>query len=97
VSAGLTPPTAEAVASTLVAVAGAYAAIGLIFAGAFVARGIDRLDPGAHGAGWGFRLLILPASTLLWPLLLRRWVAGPPRPPRERTAHDRAAEGGARP
>jgi hypothetical protein len=83
--------SADSLARLLLVVGGIYAILGTLFAAAFVARGIDRLDPGAHGARWRFRLLIAPASALLWPLLLRRWAAGRGAPPRERNAHDRAA------
>ena len=54
--------------------AGVYAAVGLAFAVAFVIRGVQRVDPAAKGAPLGFRLLILPGSAALWPLLLRRWL-----------------------
>lgn len=74
----------------LVRALAAYAALGLLFAVPFVARGITRLDPGAHGAGWGFRLIVLPGVIALWPLLLSRWVRGE-GPPRESNAHRRAA------
>ena len=90
----MSPSFTDSLARVLLAVGGTYAAIGVLFASVFVARGIDRLDPGAHGAPWTFRLLIVPASALLWPLLLLRWAAGAGAPPRERTAHDRAADAG---
>jgi len=51
-----------------------YAVIGLLFAIAFVATGISRLDPAAKGSGFGFRLIILPGVVALWPLLLARWI-----------------------
>lgn len=63
----------ETIGIILLAV-GAYGAAGLLFAVAFVARGVNQIDPAAREAGWGFRLLILPGSALLWPLLLRRWL-----------------------
>ncbi len=62
------------IAPWLVRALGAYAALGVLFAGAFLARGIERLDPGAHGSGWGFRLIVLPGVVAFWPLLLRRWL-----------------------
>jgi hypothetical protein len=65
----------------------AYAALGLLFAVCFVAGGARRVDSQAVGAGWGFRLLILPGVAALWPLLLRRWIAGAPDPPIERNPH----------
>lgn len=53
-----------------------YAAAGMLFAVAFVARGVDAIDPVAKGSSLGFRLIILPGSAALWPLLLRRWIGG---------------------
>jgi hypothetical protein len=79
------------IAPWLVRGLGAYAALGLLFAVAFLARGIERLDPGAHGSGWGFRLIVLPGVLAFWPLLLRRWIAGPGVPV-ESNAHRRAAQ-----
>ena len=55
-------------------VAGAYMAAGVVFAVAFVTLGVQRVDPAAKGAPLGFRLLILPGSAALWPILLRRWM-----------------------
>jgi hypothetical protein len=55
-------------------VAGAYACAGVAFAAAFVTLGVARIDPVAKRAGWGFRLLILPGSVALWPLLAARWL-----------------------
>jgi hypothetical protein len=71
-----------------------YAGLGLLFALAFVTRGIERVDPAAAGATWGFRLIALPACVALWPLLLRRWLGGATAPPIETNAHRRAARGG---
>jgi hypothetical protein len=73
----------------------AYLGIGITFAVPFALRGVDRIDPMARGAGWGFRLLITPGAALFWPLLLVRWAAGSIAPPVERNAHRRQA--GARP
>jgi hypothetical protein len=52
----------------------AYLVIGCMFAIAFVAAGINRLDPQAKGAGLGFRLIVLPGAVALWPWLLHRWL-----------------------
>jgi hypothetical protein len=84
------------IAPWLVRALGAYAAIGVLFAGAFLTRGIERLDPGAHGSGWGFRLIVLPGVVALWPLLLQRWLAGAGLPV-EANAHRRAAQPGGGP
>ena len=51
-----------------------YAAIGALFAIAFVARGISRVDKQAAGASLSFRLIILPGVTALWPVMLHRWI-----------------------
>jgi hypothetical protein len=63
----------ERVAELLVAAAGAYVAAGLLFACAFVTWGVSRVDPVAREATLGFRLIILPGVTALWPLLAVRW------------------------
>jgi hypothetical protein len=61
-------------ASALTAILCAYSAAGLLFAVAFAAAGVNRLDPAAKHAGWGFRAFILPGSAALWPLLLWKWL-----------------------
>jgi hypothetical protein len=58
----------------LVNLAGIYFLTGLLFGAAFVARGVQAIDPVARGSGTGFRLIILPGAIALWPLLLRRWI-----------------------
>jgi hypothetical protein len=57
-----------------VAAAFVYALTGLLFAIAFVAFGVRRVDPTANGSGIAFRLIILPGVAALWPLLLSRWI-----------------------
>lgn len=79
------------VATLLVGLLTTYLGIGLAFAVPFVARGVDRIDPRARGAGWGFRLLIVPGTVLVWPLLLVRWASGSIAPPVEVNAHRRLA------
>jgi len=61
-------------AQSLVLLFELYAAVGVLFAIAFVIKGVKRVDQGAAGTGWGFRLLILPGSVALWPWLLRKWL-----------------------
>jgi hypothetical protein len=82
---------AESFAQILLWTLSCYAAIGAVFAVAFASFGAARIDPSANGASVGFRLLILPGATALWPVLLRRWLRGDRTPPRERNAHRRAA------
>ena len=51
-----------------------YLLIGFFFALIFVIWGVQRLDDGAKGASWGFRMLILPGTILFWPVLLTKWI-----------------------
>lgn len=78
---------AEEIAGWFVLALEAYAALGFVFAVLFVARGAQRVDSQAVGAGWGFRVLILPGVAAFWPLLLRRWIRGAGDPPLERSPH----------
>jgi Ni/Fe-hydrogenase subunit HybB-like protein len=61
-----------------------YVVIGLLFGIVFISRQVSRNDPAAQGAGLGFRLIILPATVALWPILLRRWNLALPE---EKTPH----------
>lgn len=70
-----------------------YACIGLAFAVVFVSVGVQRLDSLARGAGFGFRLLILPGVAAFWPVFLSRWVHGVVEPPTENTPHRIARAG----
>ncbi len=58
----------------LAATAG-YATAGAVFAVSFLWRGVAALDSAAGRGSWGFRLLIAPGVTALWPLLLWKWWA----------------------
>jgi hypothetical protein len=78
-------------ASALLQIAAAYVGTGLLFAPAFVTRGVQRIDAAARGAGWGFRLLIVPGTVIVWPLLALRWAVGSMHPPTELNAHRRRA------
>ncbi len=78
------------VATWLVNVLGVYAAVGLVFALAFVWKGAGKVDPAAVEGTLGFRLLIIPGTVALWPILARRWLRGE-GPPEERNAHRDAA------
>ena len=76
-------------AAVIVFALGLYFGMGFVFALLFAWRGAAAIDPRAREATLGFRLLIVPASALLWPLLLARWVR-PPQPT-EHNAHRDAA------
>ena len=64
----------EWLAEILVALAGAYVAAGALFAVAFAIWGVSRVDPVAREGTIGFRLIILPGTVALWPLLAARWM-----------------------
>lgn len=85
---------AEAVARWLVWAAGVYLAAGLVFAAAFIAVGLRKVDLVAGQGSVGFRLIIVPGVVALWPLLALRWLrAGRAGgvPPEERNPHREAA------
>ncbi len=72
---------AEQTATWAVRLIGFYLVIGLGFALGFAWRGAGRLDPAARTGTPGFRLLLLPGATLLWPWLGHRLLeARKPRP-----------------
>ena len=52
----------------------AYLVAGLVFAIPFVIKGVSKIDEGAQGSKWGFRLIIIPGSIVFWPLLLKKWM-----------------------
>jgi len=82
---------AESIARGVLWLTAGYAGIGLVFALTFAALGAARIDPNARAASFGFRVVIVPGATALWPLLLRRWLRGDVEPPLERNAHRDAA------
>ena len=58
----------------LLVIAGVYLFAGLVFAIPFVLKGVNKIDEGAHGSKWGFRIIIIPGTMVFWPLLLKRWL-----------------------
>jgi hypothetical protein len=84
------------IAELLLRVAGAYLLCGSVFAIPFVCLGAGRIDPHAAHGSWGFRVLIIPGTVFLWPLLARRWWNGVHEPPEENSPHRRAARREAR-
>jgi hypothetical protein len=75
------------IVETLLIVLGAYLLCGLVFAIPFMIVGAGRIDPHALHGGWGFRLMILPGTVFLWPVLARRWLKGIHEPPEQCDAH----------
>ena len=55
-------------------IAALYFFAGALFAIFFLAKGIEKVDPTAHGSGLGFRIIIVPGVITLWPVLLIKWV-----------------------
>ncbi len=51
-----------------------WLAIGVLVAVPFLLVGVGRVVDGAKGSSVAFRLLVLPATALLWPVVLRRWM-----------------------
>jgi hypothetical protein len=80
------------IAAVLLMLVGGYLACGFVFAVLFVLFGVQRIDPHAAHGSWGFRCLILPGATALWPWLLRHWLKGIHAPPEESNAHRCAAK-----
>ncbi|CAN5885565.1 hypothetical protein BH11PSE8_BH11PSE8_19140 [soil metagenome] len=75
----MTMDQAQWLAGMVGGVLGGYGLVGGLFALAFVARGVSRLDPAAHGMPLPARLLLMPGAALLWPLMLAKWLRH--RPP----------------
>ncbi len=75
------------IVSVILVALGIYLAGGVVFAVPFVLGGVNRLDPHAKSGTWGFRVLIVPGTIFLWPLLLGRWLSGAKEPPTELNAH----------
>jgi hypothetical protein len=51
----------------------AYLAMGVLFAIAFLAKGIHKVDDSAQGTGLGFKLILIPGIAVFWPVLLNKW------------------------
>jgi hypothetical protein len=62
------------VAEVILLIGLAYILSGLAVGVPFVLTGVQRVDEAARGASLGFRLLILPGSVALWPLMAQKWI-----------------------
>jgi len=58
----------------ILTMAAVYLFAGSLFAISFLIKGIKKIDPAAHGSGWGFRCIILPGTIVFWPVLLKKWI-----------------------
>ena len=79
------------IAAAILIALGIYLTCGLAFAIPFALIGVKQIDPHAAHGSWGFRLLIIPGTLFLWPLLAWRWIKGVHAPPEENNPHRRAA------
>jgi hypothetical protein len=70
---------------------------GLAFAIPFVLVRVGKIDAHAGQGSWGFRVLLIPGTMFLWPLLACRWWNGLHKPPEENNPHRCAARKEARP
>ena len=62
----------ESIANLVVLLAAVYLAVGFVLA-VLVAAGLwRRIDPDAIAGSPGFRVLVIPGATLLWPWILIR-------------------------
>lgn len=50
----------------------AYLLAGLLFGCWFVFKGVNKVDPGMEGAPWTLRVLLLPGSMAIWPVLIKK-------------------------
>jgi hypothetical protein len=55
-------------------IVGIYFICGFLFALAFVFKGARVIDEGAKDSTVGFKIIIIPASIVFWPLLLIKWI-----------------------
>ncbi len=62
------------IVSILLIMIAIYLAAGFVFAIPFVIKGVSKIDEGAQGAGWGFRVIIIPGTMVFWPFLLKKWI-----------------------
>jgi hypothetical protein len=58
----------------ILAIVGIYLICGFVFALAFIFRGVQVIDEGARDSTLGFKIIIIPATMVLWPLLLVKWI-----------------------
>jgi len=62
------------VAKMILSAVGLYFAGGVVFALAFLAFGLRRVDSLAADGSAGFKILILPGLVGLWPIVLLLWL-----------------------
>ena len=58
----------------LLIIAAIYLLGGVLFVIPFLMNGLEKIDEGAHGSTIGFKIIIIPAVIVLWPVLLSKWM-----------------------
>lgn len=61
--------------TVLLIIIAVYLFSGFLFSIPFVVSGVKKIDEGAHGTKWGFRIIIIPGTILFWPFLLKKWIS----------------------
>jgi len=61
-------------------IVGIYLICGFVFALAFVFKGAQVIDETAENATLGFKIMIIPASMVFWPMLLIKWIKASKNP-----------------
>ncbi len=51
-----------------------YLIIGLLFGLWFVFKGVQKVDGGMKDVKWILRLMILPGTMVLWPVMFRKYI-----------------------
>ena len=60
------------VVNIILLIVAVYLFAGLLFAIPFIFKGVTKIDEGAHGSKWGFRIIIIPGTIVFWPVLLKK-------------------------
>ena len=55
-------------------IASIYLLGGVLFVIPFLMKGLNEIDEGAHDSTIGFKIIIIPAVIVLWPVLLSKWM-----------------------
>lgn len=70
-----------------------YLALGAVFGVYFVGWGAARIDPDAHGMPLALKVLLWPASIVLWPVLLQKvWHNRAVKPPGNQAASSKPTQ-----
>jgi uncharacterized membrane protein YphA (DoxX/SURF4 family) len=65
----------EIIIQAILMLAALYLSFGLLFAVFFLTSGIHKIDDGAHGSSFTFRLIIAPGVVVFWIVLLKKIIA----------------------